>query len=40
MPAHPWYEGVESPNIIRYLGRESLPEVRERLAAVHATCAE
>jgi FMN phosphatase YigB (HAD superfamily) len=40
MPAHPWNRGLKHDNVIRYTGRELLPEVRERLAAVRATCAE
>jgi FMN phosphatase YigB (HAD superfamily) len=40
MPAHPWNEGTTHPNILRYTGREKLPEVRERLAAIRAACAE
>jgi 5'-nucleotidase len=40
MPAHPWNEGMSNPNVIRYVGREQLPEVRERMAAIRATCAD
>jgi FMN phosphatase YigB (HAD superfamily) len=40
MPAHPWNEGVTHPNVIRYVDRQSLTEVRERLAVVRATCAD
>jgi FMN phosphatase YigB (HAD superfamily) len=40
MPAHPWNEKVSHPNVIRYLGREMLPEVHEKLAAVRATCGD
>jgi FMN phosphatase YigB (HAD superfamily) len=40
MPAHPWNQDVNHPNVLRYTGPELLPEVRERLAAVRATCAE
>lgn len=40
MPAHAWNEGFSHPNVVRYIGRQSLPAVRERLTAVRATCAE
>jgi 5'-nucleotidase len=40
MPAHPWNEGFEHPAVMRYTGREMLPEVRARLAAIRATCAD
>lgn len=40
MPAHPWNEGFAHPNVLRYVGHEQLPEVRERLATVRAGCAD
>jgi FMN phosphatase YigB (HAD superfamily) len=40
MPAHSWNEEFKHPNVLRYVGRESLPEVRERFAAVRALCAD
>jgi FMN phosphatase YigB (HAD superfamily) len=40
MPAHPWNEAFEHPNVLRYTGREQLPQMRERLQAVRATCGD
>lgn len=40
MPAHPWNNGYVHKNVIRYYGNKSLAEVRERLAAVRATCGD
>jgi FMN phosphatase YigB (HAD superfamily) len=40
MPAHPWNERFAHECVIRYTGPEVLPEVRERLSAIRATCAD
>ena len=40
MPAHPWNEALEHPNVLRYTGRERLAEVRERLQAIRSTCGD
>lgn len=38
MPAHPWNEDYEHPNVLRYTGKEMLPEVRAKLMIIRATC--
>jgi len=40
MPAHPWNERFAHDNVLRYADRAQLPEVRERMAAIRATCAD
>jgi 5'-nucleotidase len=40
MPAHPWNDGFTHDNVLRYADRAQLPEVRERMTAIRASCGD